>query len=202
MNEKQHALQWEAGIPLVTNPFIWADLAKGLGISWIVFIALATGILWDESWAERWPAWGVVTLCHLFVAALFATVCLFIFRNRFAARFTLTSKGALYESGRLAAKAATAGLAAGLLARNPGLAGASLLASTQNSLMLPWREVKKCTRFPRRQVITLSNGWRPVLRLYCPDQAIYQQALDYVNARTGETAGNVDKHKQIREKLQ
>ena len=193
MNEEPHVLQWEAGISLVTNPFIWADLVKGLGLSWIVFIALATGILWDESWAERWPAWGVVTLCHLFVAALFAAVCVVVFRNRFATRFTLTSKGALYESGRLASKAATAGVVAGLLALNPGLAGASLLASTQNSLMLPWREVKKCTCFPRRQVITLSNFWRPVLRLYCPDEATYQQALDYLTAHMGGGTGDFKK---------
>jgi hypothetical protein len=172
-------LRFETVIPLVTNPFLWADMLKVLGLVYVLLFGFMLWILRDEPWDEVVPAWRVVTLCVLAVLALLQFVCLVVFRNGFGARFTLDAKGVGYESGR---RAARVGTWIGILFRSPSVTGASLLAETQSTMLMPWKDVRKVTAFPRRKVITLSNSWRPVLRVYCPDEETYQRALAFVNA--------------------
>ncbi|MBI4879975.1 MAG: hypothetical protein HY812_10010 [Planctomycetes bacterium] len=189
---RSDALRWEAGIPLVTNPFLWVDMGKALGIAYVFFSCLMLWILREEPWEEIWPAWRVVTFCVLGVLGLLLFVCLAVYRNRFAARFLLDAQGVRYESGRLAKAAAGIAVAAGALCRSAALAGSGLLAASQSSLFLRWQEVRKVSAFPRFKVITLSNSWRPVLRLYCPDGATYERALAIAGAsirRAGAGSG-------------
>ena len=175
------AFTFEVAIPLVTNPWFWVDVGKSLGVAYVLLVALMFWILRDEPWSDVWPAWRVVTWCVLGVAGLLVATALLVFRNRIVARFTLDRRGATYESGRLAAGVSTA---FGLLAREPLLAAAGLLADAHSSLFLPWGDVRKVTSFPRHRVITLSNGWRPVLRLYCIEEDTFARAEAMVNAYT------------------
>lgn len=181
------ALRFEVAIPLATNPWIWADMGKGLGVAYALLVALMLWILRDEPWAEVWPAWRVVTLCVLAVLVLLLTVSLVVLRNRIVARFTLDRRGVLYESGSLAGRVGTV---VGLLSLNPLVAGSGLLAETQSSLFLPWKDVRKVTVFPRWHVITLSNSWRPVLRIYCVGAATFDLALAAVRDHAGEARSN------------
>lgn len=176
------ALQFEVAIPLVTNPWIWVDMGKALGVAYGLLVALMFWILRDEPWEEVWPAWRVVTLCVLGVLALLLLTSLVAFRNRIVARFTLDHRGVLYESGRTTARVASL---VGLLSLNPLVAGAGLLAEAQSSMFLRWTDVRKVTAFPRGRVITLSNGWRPVLRVYCVDAPTFDLARRIVEAHAG-----------------
>lgn len=174
-------LQFEVAIPLVTNPWIWVDMAKTLGVAYMALVALMFWILRDEPWEDVWPAWRVVTLCVLGVGALLLAVSLVVFRNRIVARFTLDARGATYESGKVAARVATA---AGLLMLDPLVAASGLLAEAQSAVFLPWSDVRKVTVFPRWKVITLSNSWRPVLRLYCVGSPTFERARALVESHT------------------
>ena len=102
---------------------------------------------------------------------------LVIFRNRIWARFTLDEKGALYESGKLIKKAAYVSIGLGILSVNPLLLGAGMIGKVRSAQGMGWRDVKRISASPRWQVVTLFNSWRPVLRLYCPTQEIYEEAL-------------------------
>jgi hypothetical protein len=173
------AFGFEVAIPLVTNPWLWVDMAKSLGVAYALLVALMFWILRDEPWEDVWPAWRVVTWCVLGVAGLLVVTSLLVFRNQIVAKFTLDRRGATNESGRLAAGVSAA---VGLFAREPLLAAAGLLADAHSSLFLPWTDVRKVTSFPRWRVITLSNRWRPVLRLYCVDEPTFERALTLVGA--------------------
>lgn len=172
-------LQFDVAIPLVTNPWIWVDTAKALGVAYAALLALMFWILRDEPWDDVWPAWRVVTLCVLGVLVLLLVASLVVFRNRIVARFTLDERGATYESGRATARVATT---VGLLSLNPLVAASGLLADSQSALFLPWRDVRKVTVFPAWKVITLSNRWRPVLRLYCVDGPTFERARAVVES--------------------
>ena len=178
-------LEWEAVIPLITNLFIWADLAKALSITFVLFGGLIVIILANDSNPNWGGAAGLLAICAAVVLALFVFAELVVFRNRFAARFSLDHKGVSYESGRTARAARKIGLIVGVLAGSPLLTGGSLLASSMASLRIRWKDVKKVTPFPKRKVITLSNSWRPVLRLYCPDHETYEAALRLIAEGSG-----------------
>jgi hypothetical protein len=176
-------LRFEVAIPLVTNPWIWVDMGKALGVAYGLLLVLMFWILRDEPWEEVWPAWRVVTLCVIAVLVLLLAVSVIVFRNRIVARFTLESRGVRYESGSLAGRVGTV---VGLLSLNPLVMGSGLLAEAQSSLFLPWKDIRKVTEFPRWNVITLSNGWRPVLRLYCVDAPTFERARAVVESRIGQ----------------
>jgi hypothetical protein len=176
-DNKPERLEWETVIPLLTNPFLWADLAKALSVPIVLFGGLIVIILAGDSDPDWGAAAGLMVIGATVILALFVIVELAVFRNRFAARFSLDHRGVSYESGRTARAARKAGLIAGVLAGSSFLIGGSLLASSTTSLHIRWKEVKKATPFPRLKVITLSNSWRPVLRLYCPDHETYEAAL-------------------------
>jgi hypothetical protein len=175
-------LRFSVAIPLVTNPWIWLDMGKVLVVPWAALSLLALWILRDEPWSEVWPAWRVVTLCVLGVAALLVFVSLVVFRNHVDARFTVDADGVQYESGRFAGRAA---LWTGLIVRSALLTGAGLQGEAHSSMFVAWKDVRKATAFPRARVITLSNGWRPVLRVYCGDDGTYARVLEVVDARGG-----------------
>lgn len=177
--DRASVVQFEVAIPLVTNPWIWVDMGKALGVAYGLLLALMFWILRDEPWEDVWPAWRVVTLCVLAVLVLLLTVSLIVFRNRIVARFTLDRRGVRYESGSLGGRVGTI---VGLLSLNPLVMGSGLLAEAQSSMFLPWKDVRKVTVFPRWNVITLSNGWRPALRIYCVDGATFDQVLVTVRA--------------------
>jgi hypothetical protein len=182
-NGGEREIRWEAIIPLFTNPFLWFDFGKALLAPIILFGGLIGFILAgdnDPDWAQ---AFGVLALCLAAVAALFAFVELVVFRNRMAVRYALDDKEIAYESGRPARAAQKIGVVIGVLARSPLLVGGSLLAASSNSLTVRWRDVKKVTPFAARKVITLSNSWRPVLRVYCPDAETYESARRFIAAR-------------------
>lgn len=177
-------LEWRVAIPLLNNPFIWIDLAKALAVPLVIFGAIFGFILAHDDRPDWGGALKVLAIALGAVVALFALVEAIVFRNRLEARFVLDGKGAAYESGRAARAAQKAGALVGGLAGSPLLAGSSLLSATMNTVAIGWRQVRKATPFPRRRTITLSNSWRPVLRLYCPDDATYAAAWAWVRERT------------------
>jgi hypothetical protein len=176
-------LNWEAIIPLFTNPFLWLDFGKALLAPAILFGGLIVLILAGDNAPDWGRAFGVLAVCMAAVAALFAFVEIIVFRNRMAVRYALDDQGISYESGRPARTAQKIGMAIGALARSPLLMGGSLLVSSTNALTVRWRDVKKVTPFPARRVVTLSNSWRPVLRVYCPDAETFESTRRFIAAR-------------------
>jgi hypothetical protein len=177
-------MEWETAIPLLANPFLWGDFLKALAVALSVFGGIIVLILADDDRPDWAGAAGLLAIAAGVVAALFVFVELAVFRNRLAARFTLDDKAAAYESGRIERRAQKIGFLAGFLAGSPLVAGSSLLASSMNRVSLSWSDVRKVTPFPERGVITLSNRWRPVLRLYCPSAETYEAALRLIGTRT------------------
>lgn len=181
--DAQPALAWETFIPLFTNSFLWLDFTKALAAPVVLFGGLFAVILAGDSDPDWAGAFGVLAACLAGVAVLFGFVELVVLRNRMAVRYALDDESVAYESGRPVRTAQKAGLVLGALARSPLLIGGSLLASSTNALTVRWRDVKKVTAFPGRKVITLSNSWRPVLRIYCPDAGTFESARRHIAAR-------------------
>jgi len=167
-----NSLQWEARVPLLTNPFILYDFVKLLVISFLVMqvVLAAMSLAVDhrlklETLAAFARLGGV---CLLILGVIMVLVMLLFFWNRFPMRFTLDPQGAVVESlsrrGKVGNRLA---VVLGALARRPGVAGAGLLGMAQETVSVTWPEVYRVRVHEARRVISLMNSWRVVFRLYC-----------------------------------
>jgi hypothetical protein len=166
------ALSWETDIPIATHPVMLANFALLFVITGLVTGALLTFILAMIGQVAdiqvMWERTGVTTLV-LFLLSLF--VATIVFGNRLPMRFRLDSEAA--ESEMTDSRARTAQRAAKALswmAGRFGLAGAGLIAETSARQHILWSAVARAHFHPLLRTISLSNGWRTVLILFCNEQ--------------------------------
>jgi hypothetical protein len=187
---------WDVAIPLVTNRFMLWDLAKVWSISGLFLLAVI-GVIVMRGPGPR--PWGLVLGIPFFVSlglfVLSLVVCVLFFFNRYLARFELRAGGAWFQSVRWTRKLTravnTGDLVLGILAARPQVAAAGLLAEVQKDLFVPWGDVRKVTVFAGPRVITLSNSWRPLLRLHCPTAEVFDAALAAVREQVPRHGGRL-----------
>jgi hypothetical protein len=159
-------ISWEQYIPL-TDRFMLYDLVRvfvaSLAIMQASLLVMAFFIGEDP---VILPLRIYLILFFIF-SSLYLFVALAIFRNKYWARFVLAPEGAMYKMGLREQRINRLVLALSLLFRRPGAAGASLLAISQESGIVEWKDVYNVKVYPKERVVALSNSWRTVLRLYC-----------------------------------
>lgn len=177
-------LRWETAFSLATNRFTIYDSLKVIGITWAIMLALFGSIFAiNDSLDSVWPFFTVLAIIMLGFLLMFMAIMLVFFGNRYPARFTLNDTGALIESrSRRARLANRAAIVAGALGGRPGVAGAGMIAASQEAVSIAWKDVRRVNEHPDQRVISLKNGWRVVLRLYCTPEN-YAAARDFVRAR-------------------
>jgi hypothetical protein len=162
-------LEWETDVHLVTHPLMLANFAKLFAITAFIMGALLSFIL-----AVTGGARSIVPMLELTgavtggLAVLSGLVCLVIFRNRMHMRFSLDAEAAEAEVIDTRAKTANKiAVAAGVLTGRPGLAGAGMIAQSSSHQKAAWTAIAKARYSPAWRTVSLSNGWRTVLILFC-----------------------------------
>jgi hypothetical protein len=157
-------LTWEYDIPLVSNLFMVRDLLIVIGASLVVMqvLLVVVGFLAGEG-AVILPL-KIYAIVGGALAVLFVIAAGVVFGNRHRTRFTVGPQGVAYESGSRERRIDRIVL---VLSAPAGRPRASLIAVSQESGRYSWSAVKKVTVHPRQRVITLSDSWHPLLRLYC-----------------------------------
>ncbi len=189
--EAPDGLAWEYGLPVLSNLFLWYDLAKVFLIVYLVIVALMATVFLASGDAE-----SVVKL-----AKIFALVCggLFVasmpiavlwYANRVHVRYELSPKGVQYRTHERKDRVANRALfVLGLLSGKPAAAGAGLLAASRESEVTRWRDVARVREHESLGVVTLMNGWRVVQRLHCRREN-YQQVVCYVRDHVTRPRGH------------
>lgn len=189
-------LAWDAAVPMVGNRFFMWDMAKLWGISSGLLMVLMLVI----AAVQRGPnalrfALIVPACCFAAFYVLSLVIALVLYMNRYYVRTVLSDEGINSElvkwSGKLGKAVAAGNLVIGVLTTSPTAAGAGLLADVQRSVFVPWKGIHKITRFPSHRVITVSNSWRPVIRLHCPNDEIYRRAQELLETRVPEAGGSL-----------
>lgn len=194
------SLQWDIDVPLLTNRYMLAALAKAmLGAGGIVtaLVGLLLGLQ---------GAWH--SIAHIALLLLAISIGLFVlgvaamafpFRNRLASRFTIdkhgvhltVTDGTVRGTNRLA-------FWMGLALGSGAAAGSGLLAATHESQALRWSGSFRTIPEPATRSIAFCNGWRTLLRVYClPDN--FSLAVDLVNREMAAhgTASRVAKRSPV-----
>jgi len=166
-----------------TNRFIVYDLFKGFGIAFLIFGLILLGIMvFTDNLDSLLQMLQVMGWIAVGFTVLIAFVVLVFFGNHFPMRFTVTKKGVMMESlSRRAHVTNRIAIIVGLLARKPGVAGAGLIAASQEAMGYDWDEIWRATYYPSEHSITLLNTWRVVLRLFCTKEN-YEEVAAAVRA--------------------
>ena len=165
--DKSGTLTWDYDIPLVNNIFMLRDFFMVLVLSLVgmQLCVLLVGFLAGEG-AVIFPAKVYGIVAGVFVV-LFLIAAGLVLLNRSRTRFTVGPEGVGYEPGPRERRTNRAVFWLSVLVGRPGPA---LIAASQATGEFEWADIHKVTVHGRQSVITLSNSWRPILRLYCPPE--------------------------------
>lgn len=177
---KRQALTWEHTLPLATNPFLWWDFFRVLGACLLIMellVFLMSVLVGDPIWLPL-SVLGIVTAIF---AGLFLIATLLLYGNRYHARFAVDAKGAQMEDAGQGRWFRWRLILLGVLARQPGAVLGSSAGPSGYGERVAWRDVRRVSIHRRLRVITLSNSWRSLLRLYCPPE-LFDQIVAHVQS--------------------
>jgi len=167
--DNRPVLNWETDVHLMTHPLMLMSfirlfvLTGGIMAAMMCFMMVVTG----QADAVV-PILGLVGVCLGIVMVLFIFVSLAIFRNRMHLSFQLDAKSAGAEvCDRRADIGSRIAVVAGALAGKPGVVGAGLIGLSSGSQKIAWSAVEKARYHPSCRAITLGNGWRTMVTLFC-----------------------------------
>jgi hypothetical protein len=162
-------LAWDDRLPIISNVFLWYDLAKVYLIVYVVVMALL-GTIFSLSGEPQ----SVLTMAPVFAVvcgglfAMSVPIAAVWYANRAHVRFELTAKGVLYRTLEHKDQLANRALfILGVLLGKPSAAGAGLLAASREAEFTKWTDVTRVNEHPRFSTISLVCGWRVAQRLHC-----------------------------------
>lgn len=178
MQQNRLPLAWQCDVPLVTHPVMLRSLAIMCGVSAFIMIALVGGtIALTEGIRSALPMAGMGLMMGggLFVLSLL--IMLVVFGNRMSMAFVIDDRGVnarvVDRRARIANRLAAV---AGGLAGRPGVAGAGLIAMSNEETGTVWSGVARASYDPRHHTITLHNDWRPVIHVFCTPETYNEAA--------------------------
>lgn len=179
---EDYILDWKIRVSIFRNSLILKQLAIALGIPFGILIVILLFLGGDS----RYKMYGIGLILALFIVTwLFVMI---VYRGKYEVQFTLSKEGVTCEtqSNQARKNRVINFLAAvlGLLSRNPGAAGAGILAQSRQKEHLAWKKIKKVKYRPKQHTIMLRGGPLEAIALFCrPDNYLEVSAI--VQEKTG-----------------
>jgi len=191
-------LAWDATVPMVGDRFFMWDMAKLWAISCSFLLILSLVLAAVEQSIHMLKFSLIVpplTFVGFYIFSLL--IALVFFLNKYYVQTVISERGVKFElvrwTGKLSKAVAAGNIVIGLLKNSPTAVGAGVLANVQRVVFMKWPEIRKVTFFPGQRVMTLSNSWRPVVRLHCPDDEIYEKVRVLLEAKVPEGGGTLSR---------
>jgi len=162
-------IEWDVCVPLVSNIYILVDM---LIILILLSMALAGVVIYLTGFSHIYDVFrlfiigdGVVIILLLFVMSL-------VFLNRFHLIYRLNDEGVHVRVGEFESSLNRAAWRiSGLAQRWPYSRGFTPILLNEE-LYVPWSSVKRFFSDPKRRVVTLTDGLRPLMRIYCTEENV------------------------------
>ena len=171
-------IAWTIRVPILRNRVILKQLGIAIGIPFGLLIIF---LLFIKAF------YGVGLIAILFLLTfLFITI---VWGGKYDVGFELDNTG--IRSFTLANQAKKNSIlnaitvVAGLLSGKPAVAGAGLLAQSQQDVLINWNKVKKVKYLPFRQVIIIKAGFAENIALFCKNDN-YNEVETFVRSRFRE----------------
>jgi hypothetical protein len=146
-----------------------ANFAKVFVLAGGIMAALMCFMMWvTDQLRNVVPMLELIGICLGVVVVLCFLVSLVVFRNRMHFRFRVDDKSAEVELIDTRAKTANAvALVGGVLTGEPALAGMGLIGMSGTKQSAVWSAIVRARYHPACHTVSLSNGWRTVINLFC-----------------------------------
>lgn len=185
----KNTLQWEAAVPIATNPFTLMELFQasliGAGVALSI---MATGVwIWGGGLHP-----GDVSLMLGGAVVFFAVAsCVFLlsgfllFRNRYFVLYHLTSGGIYLRTVKGRDESGSFLMAA----IRPLPVVGTVTGKKPHEKDLPWEKVDRFVDYPSMRSVQLKRGRWNMLRLYTPDPATHARLVAYLAGRLTRVTG-------------
>jgi hypothetical protein len=182
MKEKT-GLRWHTGVPVATNPLILVDIGSLLVLLWggtVLFITGLQLVIGDSLQGSHVQGAAVfATYLALFTAAVFLFIAVVFFQNRYVVLYRLDDEKAWCET----IKKTPSSLAESLHCLPfPVPSPVPPFRSVVKSV--PWDGIGKAVPLADVRTILLKRGRGTAMRIYCPDDAVFGEALRFINEMT------------------
>jgi hypothetical protein len=171
-------LTWQTEVNLWRDRFARRDVYKAFGFALLPLLIVYFMIVFEGRTVDPLAAAGWLALAgiiFLLVACLAARI---IIPRRARMRFELNADAASMEMTLLPDDDLNTSVSpdAGI----PGGDSDQKNGEPFKTTTIPWKNITAFREHPAERVISLHNEWRALLRLYCPSETVYQQALNTV----------------------
>lgn len=166
---KRAPIEWEIGVPLVTNRRMLSQMALAFGLgAAIAYLFVAIALAAQGAWKSLAPLALGFAGADVGFFLLGLLIMLAVFGNRMTMRFRVDGASVTATTVDRRARALNrVAIVAGALTGKANLAGAGLIARSGEEVETGWPGIRHAVFEPRRRAIALRNRWRTVVVLYC-----------------------------------
>jgi len=179
--DEENLITWDSRIKMLFNPILWGNFLLVFGLP-IVILSLLLIFITDIKTTSMFMA-GVGIF--IFFGVIWAITGLVIdLAGGFHATYEVTSKGIYFSSGSTAKKAVNAIAIIGVLSRSASVAGAGLLARSEQDQFIRWDEIKKVKVRRGNRYIFVKKGFgsKPI-GLYCTEEN-FEEVLKLIQTKS------------------
>ncbi len=179
----EESLQWQAVVPIGTNPFIVMELFQMALIGALVgLVIMASGLWLIGGGLQPGDVALMLGAAGVFLAAVmgaFLAVGFFCFGNRYYALYHCTPNGIFFQGKR--GKDESGERFCPRMRPYPvvGL----VMGKKSHEKDLPWEKIDRFIDFPDMRSVQLKRGRWHMMRLYTPDDATHARITAYLTAR-------------------
>lgn len=187
--EDSGTLRWFTGVPIVTNPLMALDVLSAAILVFggaLVFIAAGQQFIGDGlTYPALLASAAYAGYLAAAVLAAFLFMGFFVLSNRYAALYRIDYRGVYCETMR-GGKAL--GKGGGYLAFKP-FPVEPMSPSKSGSKLLVWGDIHGLQPIASMRVILLKGPkGGTIMKIYCPDETVYQAAVAAIQAHFDEKA--------------
>jgi hypothetical protein len=178
-NGPKFALSWEVRVPMLTNPVFMKDAMAAFMSVWF-FPSCFGAVVMDFAEFDRDSIFFVVSWIGMCVALLAGVSFFFMlvrFNNSYYARYTLSGGGIACEIAHNLDLHKNVSHGKFFSCRAVPIPAGSLL-SIKTEKWVTWDKIHKIGTSPTLRIVTLSDAFFPVFRIYCPDDETFTRTLE------------------------
>ncbi len=182
-------MRWFAGVPITSNPLLLKDLGLTLfflGLGSAVFVTLAQFFMGVSPGMAMFQVTATLAgYVMAFIIAAFALGALLLFGNRFVSLYRLQHDGIYCESMR-----GSMFPLADFLHWRPFPVSPTLNSGRSVIKFVLWNEVRSIKPHDILRTIQLRGRRGTIMRIYCPDETLYDETLDYIRDAVKQPSGD------------
>ena len=173
---------WDVRIPLVSNVYILLDI---LIVLLVLSLGLAGVVLFFVGFDKVYDVLRIFVIADGFVILLLYSVMGFVFLNRFQLIYHIDSEGVHVRVGEFESSLNRMAWRVSSFVQRYSFTGGRVHSLMNEEHFTPWSSVTRYFFDPRHRVVSLTDDFRPLMRVYCTKDNL-DEVLDFVRLRVPE----------------